>query len=86
MPDACLAELPGGLECLAETIEGLGFATAIADLAEQCQGLLVMLGGLQVATLPRSDEAEAGQHIGFAGPVADLAAQSQGLLVVVGGL
>ena len=72
-----------GVVGLADTVESCDFAGPVADLAEQCEGLLVVLSGLREVALPPVDEAEFVQRIGFAGLVADLAEQCQGVLVVL---
>ena len=51
MLDTCLVGLPGGAVGLTEVVEDLGFDGPVADLATQCQRLLVVLGGLLMATL-----------------------------------
>ena len=53
-----LLMVPGGVVGLADTVEGLGFAGTVADLAEQGQGLLVVLGGLLIMAPPPVDDAE----------------------------
>ncbi len=86
MLDQCLAERAGGVVGLADAVEGLHFTGLVAGLAEQGDGLLVVLGGLLVVALPVVDVAEVSQCVGFAGPVADLTEQGQGALVVLGGM
>jgi hypothetical protein len=81
-----LLMVPGGVVGLADTVEGLGFASAVADLACEGEGLLEVGGGPRVVALPPVDGAKATQRIGFSDPVADLAEQGQSLLVMLGGL
>ena len=67
MLDACFAKLSRGVVGFAGVVEGLGFATGIADLAVEGEGLLVVVGGLLVVALPLVDEAEVAQREGFTG-------------------
>ena len=55
-------------------------------LAEQGQGLLVVVGGLLVAALLDVDDAEVAQRAGLTGPVAGLRGTGPAPAGVVGGL
>jgi len=60
---------------IAEGVQRAGYATTVAGLPEQGQGMLVIVGGRLVAAQPFLDDAEICQRAGFAGPVACLPAQ-----------
>jgi hypothetical protein len=61
----------------AEAVYRRGFASAVAELPVQGQGLVEVVGGGHVPAQSRLDVAEVGQHVGFAVAVAGLPVQGQ---------
>ena len=57
---ACFVKLSARVVCFAKTIQDLGFAGPVADLAAQGQSLSVAVGGLLVVTPLLVDLAEVG--------------------------
>src|SRR5690348_9467313 len=86
VPGTGLAGLARGEERLAETVERLSLAGAVAGLAVEAQRLPEVAGGLHVTALPQLAHAQAGQRPGLAEPAADLAAKPQGPPEVDGSL
>ena len=52
--------LAGGEQRFSEAVERLGFTGSVAELAEQGQRLLVMVGSLLVVAQPLIDDADVG--------------------------
>src|SRR5262252_4984167 len=76
----------GGAEReLAETVQRLGLAERVAEVAEQGQGLPVAGGGGRVVPGLLLHQPEVVQRVGLAEPVAQVAEQRQGPVLAGGG-
>src|SRR5207248_1345599 len=81
---ARIAGQAGGEECLAEAVERLRFAGLVAHLPGKSNGLLVVIAGLQVASLHQAELSEVCQGGCLADRVTGLAEQGQRPLQAVG--
>jgi hypothetical protein len=75
----------GGVGGLAESVERPGLAAPGADLADEGERPIEVLGGLFRLAEAGVNGAEVVQRDGFAGSIAELLEQVQGVLDMVGG-
>src|SRR5215472_1638861 len=83
---ASLLGLSRGVQGFPDAVECLGFAVAVAGLAEDGEGLPQNVARLLAATLAQVDDAEIGQCVSFADATAGLAIKDKCLPVTVGSL
>src|SRR5258705_399189 len=86
MLGARLLGLSGGVQGFTHAVECLGFAVAVAGLAEEGESVPQIIGRLLGAALAQVNEPEVGQRAGFADAVTGLAEEGEGPPVVLGGL
>jgi hypothetical protein len=82
---AGLAAGPGPRGESAEAVQRIGLAEPLAEVTEQCQGLLLAGGGRRVFAGFLLHDAKAVESVGLAVQVAEVAVQLEGLLLAGGG-